>query len=93
MFVFYCVVRVCTVGYGYSFHGDEIFVDFVMFLSMMIYEVLYTWCLRYNVCNTWFLDIRYKNINLFTWNYIFVNYLAGLYFGTIDSAQIFSNLK
>ena len=28
------------------------------FLTMIIYEVLYTWCLRYNICSAWFLDIR-----------------------------------
>ena len=33
------------------------------FLSMIIYEVLYTSCLSYNICSAWFL--RYKNINLF----------------------------
>ena len=35
-------VTVCTVGYICLFHGDQIFVDFVSFLSMIIYEVLYT---------------------------------------------------
>ena len=61
MFVFDCVVsnslycRVC-----FLFFRDQVFVDFVSFLSMIIYEVLYTlsWCLRYNICSTWFLDIR-----------------------------------
>ena len=53
-------VMVCTVGYVYLFHRDQIFVDFVSFLSMIIYEALYTlsWCLSYNICSTWFLDIR-----------------------------------
>ena len=37
---------------------DQIFVDFVGFLSILIYEVLYTRCLRYNTCCAWFLDIR-----------------------------------
>ena len=34
--------------------------DFVGFLSMVIYVVslLYTQCLRYNICRVWFLDIR-----------------------------------
>ena len=31
---------------------------FVIFLPMIIYEVLYTRCLRYKICSTWFLDIR-----------------------------------
>ena len=35
-------VTVCTVGYVCSFCGDQIFVDFVSFLFMIIYEVLYT---------------------------------------------------
>ena len=51
-------VTVGTVGYICLFHGDQIFVDFVSFLSMIIYEVLHTWCLRYNICSAWFLDIR-----------------------------------
>ena len=53
-------VTVCTVGYVCSFRRDQIFVDFVSFLSMTIYEVLCTllWCLGYNVCSAWFLDIR-----------------------------------
>ena len=33
------------------------FADFVSFLSIF-YEVLYIWCLRYNIYNSWFLDIR-----------------------------------
>ena len=32
-------VTVCTVGYVCSFCGDQIFVYFVSFLSMIIYEV------------------------------------------------------
>ena len=36
------------------------FRGFVGFLSMVIYVVslLYTQCLRYNICSAWFLDIR-----------------------------------
>ena len=51
MFVFYCVVinslycRICLF-------------NFVSFLSMIIYEVLYTWCLRYNICSAWLLDVK-----------------------------------
>ena len=37
MFLFYCVVTICNVGYVCSFHGDQIFVDFVSFLSMIIF--------------------------------------------------------
>ena len=32
--------------------------DFVGFLSMVNYVILYTQCLRYNNCSAWFLDIR-----------------------------------
>ena len=35
-------VIVCTVGYVCIFCGDQVFVYFVSFLSMIIYEVLYT---------------------------------------------------
>ena len=35
-------VTVCTVGYVYLFCEDQIFMDFVSFLSMIIYEALYT---------------------------------------------------
>ena len=30
------------------------------YLYMIIYEVLYTWCLRYNICSTWFLDTVWR---------------------------------
>ena len=43
-----CVCMVCLL----------IFVDFVKFLIHDNYEVLYAWCLRYNICSTWFLNIR-----------------------------------
>ena len=33
-------VTICTVGYICVFRGDQIIVDFVSFLSMIIYEVL-----------------------------------------------------
>ena len=39
----------CLISWGLNFHR---------FLSMVIYEALYTWCLRYNICSTWFLDIK-----------------------------------
>ena len=50
----------CTVGYVCSFCGDQIIVDFVSFLSMIIYEVSYTlsWCLMHKIFSAWFLDIR-----------------------------------
>ena len=34
-------VTVCTVGYVCLFRRDQIFMDFVSFLSMIIYKVLY----------------------------------------------------
>ena len=47
-----------------NFRGDHNFMDFVGFLSMIIYEVLYIQCLRCNICSAWFLDTVYENINL-----------------------------
>ena len=38
--------------------GIKFSLIFLGFLSMVIYKVLYAWCLRYNNCSTWFLDIR-----------------------------------
>ena len=55
VFVYYCNITIETVQYRYlilwglNFHGC---------LSMVIYEALYAWCLRYNICSTWFVDIR-----------------------------------
>ena len=55
------LVTVYTVGYVCSFLNDKIFMNFVSFkfLSMIIYEVLYTllWCLRHTICSAWFLKI------------------------------------
>ena len=51
-------VTFCTVGYVCLFCGDQIFVSFVSFLSMIIYEILYKWCLRHNIYSAWFSDIR-----------------------------------
>ena len=43
IFVFYCIVsNSCTVGYVCVFSGDHVFMYFVSFLSMIIFEVLYT---------------------------------------------------
>ena len=63
MFVFYCVVMVCTVRYIILVHFVGIKFCGFWFLSMIIYEVLYPWCLRYNICSTC-MAFRYKNINL-----------------------------
>ena len=79
-------VKVCTVGYICLFSGDQIFVDFVSFLSMIIYEilswVLYTWCLRYNICSTWFLDIRISTcflLRCLLWPWITILRIQNLY--------------
>ena len=46
-----------------NFHEDQIFVDFIGFLSMIIYVIsLYTQCLRYNISSAWFLDIRISTV-------------------------------
>ena len=45
-----------------NFRRDQIFMDFVRFLIHNC-EVLYTWCLRYNIFSTWFLDIRISTYN------------------------------
>ena len=61
-------VTICTVGYVCSFLRDQIFADFVSFkfLSMIIYEVLYILSyLRYNMCSSWFLDIRISTCSTF----------------------------
>ena len=51
----------------FDFCEDQIFVDFVGFLSMKIYVVLYAQCLRYNICSAWFLDLFSSNFyNLFS---------------------------
>ena len=59
MFVFYCVVNICTV----RLVGNFMYIKFswisFSFLSMIIYKVLYTRCLRYNVSySAWLLEIR-----------------------------------
>ena len=55
----YYYTRVNTVQYGCSiFMGIKFLWIVIGFLPMIIYEVLYTWCLRYNICSAWFLGIR-----------------------------------
>ena len=44
-----------------SLHERRIWPSKTSFLSMIImklYIYVYTWCLRYNICSTWILDIR-----------------------------------
>ena len=47
-------------------HGDQIYVDFIRFLIREDFSDLYAWCLRYNICSTWFLNIR---ISTCSYNY------------------------
>ena len=60
MFVF--LIAICelyTVWYGHLiFMGITVLCILLGLLSVIIYEVLYTCCLRYNICSAWFLDIR-----------------------------------
>ena len=44
-----CCIRVNTVRCGFNFCGDQIFLDFVRFLSMKFYK--HAACLRYNICS------------------------------------------
>ena len=61
-FSIYCLYFYNTVILLFMFNTvfyGQMFVDFVGFLSMVIYIVsLYTQFLRYNICRAWFLDIR-----------------------------------
>ena len=47
------------------------------FLSMIIYEVSHTCCLRYIICSAWFLDIRISTC--------FIKYCSILYHYTINN--------
>ena len=53
--VYYCNITINTVQYGCLISWGS---NFCGFLSMVIYEVLCTWCLWYGICSAWFLDIR-----------------------------------
>ena len=44
---------------------------------MIIYEVLYTQCLRYNICSAWFLDIRLE-YQLVSFKKAYYNFVAAL---------------
>ena len=50
--------KICMDRMAVNFCGDQIFMDFVW---SIIHEVLYAWCLRYNICSAWFLDSRISN--------------------------------
>ena len=68
----YCVVRYClcfivfVVFYTIviNFVGIKFSWISLGVLYMIIYEVLYTWCLRYNIWSAWFLDIRISTCSL-----------------------------
>ena len=55
MSVFYCVVS------NSLYHRVYLFIKFswiLVVLSMIIYEVLAMYIIRYNICSNWFLHIR-----------------------------------
>ena len=67
------LVTVYTVGYVCLFSGDQIFVDFVRFLSMIIYSFIYIiFKVLYNICSALFLDIRISAYLFSRFTYIFV---------------------
>ena len=85
---FYFIVlslTVCTVEYVCLFCEDQISMYFISFLSMIIYEVLYTWCLRRNVCSAWFLDIKISTFSVsflllwITTNKVVYIYIVGMW--------------
>ena len=61
------------------------------FLSMIVYEVLYTRCLRYNFGSTWFLDIRistcylWRTLLIVVMQYIFYFYYIHIFNGLANS--------
>ena len=68
--VYLCVivlsVTICTVEYVCLSRRHQIFVYFVSFLCMIIYEVLYTYIITiFKVYYLQCLVFRYKNINFF----------------------------
>ena len=54
--MFYFIVLCCLIQLLIS--GIKFSWISLSFLYMIIYEVLYTWCLRYNIWSAWSLDIR-----------------------------------
>ena len=68
--MFVLSIIVCTVGYVCIFCGDQVFVYCVSFLFMIIiYEALYTWCLRHSICSAWFLYIRISTCYVYICNF------------------------
>ena len=65
-------------------------------LVFVIYEVLYTWCLRHNICSAWFLDIRISLLQqLITTSFlkftIFELFLYVYFYGLHSFKSIMSN--
>ena len=63
-----CFLLLHCMVWLFYFHGDQIFMDFIRFLIHDNLWSLYTWCLRYNICSSWFLDIRISTCFLKCWN-------------------------
>ena len=55
-----------TVQYGYLIFVEIKFLWISLgFISTIINEVSYIWCLRYNICSAWFLDIVHPDMWIF----------------------------
>ena len=70
-------IIVCTIGYVCIFCGDQVFVYFVTFLSMIIYEVLYTY-MMFKALHLQRLVFRFNNINLYSYVYVPPNFCIEL---------------
>ena len=99
MFAFHCVFSnslYCRVCLFISRRSH--FADFVSFLSMIFYEVLYTWCFRYNIYSSWFLDIRIstclpqKYFTAKVFYYRIVQILTGNILTDTDSSNIWRKI-
>ena len=85
MFVFYCIVNsslYCRVCFC-IFCGDQVFMYIVSFLSMIIYEALYTWMVILKAKHLQRLVFRYKNI-IFS----FYSQLFQRFFQIIDACLV-----
>ena len=43
------------------------------FITFLIHEDLYAWCLRYNISSAWFLDIRISRMSIPNSKYYILN--------------------
>ena len=93
-----CCVGVNTVATVWLFMGIKFMWISLGFLSVKIYS--YAWCLRYNICSTWFLDIRISTCchifqlnaisGVFEWRQGFSLWDAfGALFSSIDSKILY----